>query len=263
MRALRLCLAAMIVAPACWGAAPGWISVDNETYDTVYLSRIGDPNTSVLVPKRMIGQFQVPLVGQGVPSLETLEVTFPGGAVLPETEFRGFDGQYGQPVSLVIVSPQNVAIQYDQQGAAGGPVTNSPNPTETSPGSDGIYGGGPAIGYGSPSYLHRNPFPSAHPVGSGDSSNPVKPPEPVKKRLLLPRAAGAAVRVVPADSRYKLLEAPAPIRSQSPETGKAAPSAASEAAAEEKKGGWGSLVAWVVVCVAMVGFVAWKRLSSK
>lgn len=263
MRALRLCLAAMMFAPACWGAAPGWISVNNETYDTVYLSRIGDPNTSVLVPKRMIGQFQVPLVGQGVTSLETLEVTFPGGVVLPETEFRGFDGQYGQPVSLVIVSPQNVTIKYDQQSAAGGPVTNSLESTETSPGSGGIYGGGLGIGYGSPSYLNRNPFPGANPVGSRDGSSPVKPPEPVKKRLLLPREAGAAVKVVPADSRYKLIEAPAPLRSQSPETAKAATAAASEAAPEEKAGGWGPLVTWVVACLAIVGFMAWKRLSSK
>ena len=85
----------------------------------------------------------------------------------------------------------------------------------------------------------------------------------MRKRLLLPRDAGAKVRVVAADSRYKLLEAPAPIRSASAETAKAAAAAASEAAPEEKKGSWGSLITWVVVCVAMVGFVAWKRLSSQ
>ena len=60
MQKLRLCLAAIVmVARFSWGAAPGWIGVDNQTYDTVYLSRIGNPSTSVLVPKRMLGQFQV------------------------------------------------------------------------------------------------------------------------------------------------------------------------------------------------------------
>ena len=113
---MRLCLAAMVFAPSCWGASAGWIGVDNQTYDTIYLSRIGDPNTSVLVPKRIIGQFQVPLVGQGVPALETLEASFRGGIVLSETQFRGFDGQYGQSVSLVIVSPQNVTIKYRSGG---------------------------------------------------------------------------------------------------------------------------------------------------
>ena len=100
---MGLCLTAMVFVPFCWGTSPGWISVDNQTYDTVYLCRVGDSNALVLVPKRMIGQFQVPWVGQGVPALEALQVSFPGGIVLPETEFRGFDGQYGQPVSLVIV----------------------------------------------------------------------------------------------------------------------------------------------------------------
>ena len=92
---MGLCLTAMVFVPVCWGTSPGWISVDNQTYDTVYLSRVGDPSTSVLVPKRMIGQFQVPLVGQGVPALEALQVSFPGGIELPETEFRGFEGNTG------------------------------------------------------------------------------------------------------------------------------------------------------------------------
>ena len=142
---MGLCLTAMVFVPFCWGTSPGWISVDNQTYDTVYLSRVGDSNALVLVPKRMIGQFQVPWVGQGVPALEALQVSFPGGIVLPETEFRGFDGQYGQPVSLVIVSPQNVTIKYDEPGAASSPATNNPSPTGSA-GSEGIYGGG--MGYG-------------------------------------------------------------------------------------------------------------------
>lgn len=264
MQKLRLCLAAIVmVAPFSWGAAPGWIGVDNQTYDTVYLSRIGNPSTSVLVPKRMLGQFQVPLVGQGAPSLEALEVSFPGGVVLPEPEFRGFDGQFGQPVSLVIVSPQNVTITYDQAGAPSGPATNTLNPTGTSPGPEGIYGGGMGIGYGPPNYPNRNPLPAAKAIASRDEGSPPKPPEPPKKRLLLPQNAGAKVKLVAADSRYKLLDAPAPIRGQSVETAKAAGAVATEIPPEEKKGGWGSLVTWVVVCVAIIGFAAWKRLSSK
>ena len=265
MDAMGLCLTAMVFVPVCWGTSPGWISVDNQTYDTVYLSRVGDPSTSVLVPKRMIGQFQVPLVGQGVPALEALQVSFPGGIVLPETEFRGFAGQYGQPVSLVIVSPQNVAIKYDQAGVTSSPATNNPSSTGTSPGPEGIYGGGTGygVGYGSPNYLRRSSSPGATLVESKDYSTLAKTPEPAKKRLLLPQNTGAKVRVVAADSRYKLLDAPAPIRSQPAETAKAATATAAEPQAEEKKGGWRSLITWIIVCVALVGFIAWNRLSSK
>ena len=261
---MGLCLTAMVFVPFCWGTSPGWVSVDNQTYDTVYLSRVGDSNAIVLVPKRMIGQVQVPMVGQGVPALEALQVSFPGGIVLPETEFRGFDGQYGQPVSLVIVSPQNVTIQYDEPSAASSPATNNPSPTGSA-GSEGIYGGGMGYGtgYGSPNPLNRIPSPGATRDEARDRGNPAKPLEPAKKGLLLPQNAGAKVRIVAADSRYKLLEAPAPIRSQPAEIAKAATVAAAIEPPEEKKGSWRSLITWIIVCVALVGFVAWKRLSSR
>jgi len=261
---MGLCLTAMVFVPFCWGTSPGWIGVDNQTYDTLYLSRVGDSNTSVLVPKRMIGQCQVPLVGQSVPALEALEVSFPGGIVLPEAEFRGFDGQYGQPVSLVIVSPQNVTIQYDQAGAASSPATNNPSPGGSA-GSEGIYGGGMGygIGYGSPNPRNRNPSPGAARDEARDPGSPAKAPEPAKKGLLLPQNAGARVRIVAADSRYRLLEASAPIRSQPAEIAKAAAAAPATEPPEETKGGWRSLITWLVVCVALAGFVAWKRLSSQ
>ena len=82
------------------------------------------------------------------------------------------------------------------------------------------------------------------------------------QRLLLPQNAGAKLRIVAADSRYKLLEAPAPIRSQPAEIAKAATVAAAIEPPEEKKGSWRSLITWIIVCVALAGFVAWKRLSS-
>jgi len=259
-----LCLTAMVFVPLCWGTSPGWISADNQTYDTVYLSRVGDTNSLVLVPKRMIGQFQVPLVGQGVPALEALQVSFPGGIVLPETEFRGFDGQYGQPVSLVIVSPQNVTVHYDQAGTTSNRATNNPSPTGSA-GSEGSYRGGIGYGtgYGSPNPPNRIPSPGATRDEARDRSNPARPLEPAKKRLLLPQNAGARVRIAAADPRYKLLEAPAPIRSQPPEIAKAAATAAATEPPEEKKGGWRSLITWLIVCVALAGFVAWKRLSSQ
>jgi hypothetical protein len=196
--------------------------------------------------------------------LEALQISFSGGIELPETEFRGFDGQYGQPVSLVIVSPQNVTIKYDETGVASSPATNKPSPTGSA-GSEGIYGGGTGygVGYGSPNYLRRSSSPGATPVESRDYSTLAKAPEPAKKRLLLPQNTGAKVRVVAADSRYKLLDAPAPIRNQPAETAKVATTAAAEPQAEEKKGGWRSLITWIIVCVGLVGFIAWNRLSSK
>jgi hypothetical protein len=196
--------------------------------------------------------------------LEALEASFPGGIVLPETEFRGFDGQYGQPVSLVIVSPQNVTIQYDQAGAVSSPATNNPSPTGSA-GSEVIDGGGIGYGtgYGFPNPLNRNPSPGAARNEARNPSSPAKALEPAKKGLLLPQNAGARVRIIAADSRYKLLEAPAPIRSQPAEIAKAAAATAATEPPEEKKGGWRSLITWLIVCVALAGFVAWKRLSSQ
>jgi hypothetical protein len=122
---------------------------------------------------------------------------------------------------------------------------------------------GYGTGYGSPNPLNRNPSPGATRAEARDRSNPAKALEPAKRGLLLPRNAGAKVRIVAADSRYKLLEAPAPIRSQPAEIAKAVTVAAAPEPPEEKKGGWRSLITWIIVCVALVGFVAWKRLSSK
>ena len=122
---------------------------------------------------------------------------------------------------------------------------------------------GYGTGYGSPNPLNRIPSPGATRDEARDRGNPAKPLEPAKKGLLLPQNAGAKVRIVAADSRYKLLEAPAPIRSQPAEIAKAATVAATPEPPEEKKGGRRSLITWIIVCVALVGFVAWKRLSSK
>ena len=122
---------------------------------------------------------------------------------------------------------------------------------------------GYGTGYGSPNPLNRIPLPGAPRDEARDRGNPAKPLEPAKKGLLLPQNAGAKVRIVAADSRYKLLEAPAPIRSQPAEIAKAATVAAAIEPPEEKKGSWRSLITWIIVCVALVGFVAWKRLSSK
>ena len=262
MRAICLWAVVTVLALRCHGAAPVWIRVDNQTYDTVYLSRIGDPGTSVLVPKRMTGQFEVPLVGQGSPALETLLVSFPGNISVPETEFRGFNGQYAQAANLVIASAQNISIAYEQKGSS--PATNRPTPAVNSAGSGGYYGGGYHGGNDIDYSIYRtgNASPS-RPENSAKALNPPKTLEPPKKRVILPDNAGAKVKVVAADSRYKLLEAPIPIRGQLKETPKtAAPANIIPPPAENKKG-WGALIIWIVVCIALVGSVAWKRMSSK
>ena len=260
MRALCLWAAAVFAALPCCGAASVRIRVDNQTYDTVYLTRIGDPSTSILVPKRMIGQFDVPLVGQGSPVLETLLVGFPGNVTVPETEFRGFNGQYAQAASLVIASPQNISIAYEQSGNSSSGVANQPGRTNALRG--GYYGGAFPGGYdlGRATTIRSS---SNDPPGNvlDTSAKSIEPPQ---KRMILPEKVGARVKVVPADSRYKLIEAPVPIRSQAKEISKPAPPASViQPPTRERQSGRRALVTWILVCIALVGFVAWKRLSSR
>jgi len=259
MRTLCLWAAAMLAALPCCGAASVRIRVDNQTYDTVYLSRIGDPNTSVLVPKRMVGQFEVPLVGEGSPALETLLVGFPGSTV-PETEFRGFNGQYAQAASLVIASPLNISIAYEQAGNGDSGVANQPGNSNTKP--VGYYSGAFSGGYGVGRASYIRSFSNRPPENTLEASG--RSIEPPRKRMILPEKAGAKVKVLPADSRYKLIEAPVSIRGQAKEIPKAAsPTRVIQAPGQDKKEGRGALITWSVACIALVGFVAWKRLSSR
>jgi hypothetical protein len=249
-----ICLWVLLAAvPLCGNAS---IRIDNQTYDTLYLSRIGDPNTSVLIPKRMIGQFDVPLVGQGSPALETLLVTFPGNVSVPETEFQGFNGRYAQTASIVIASPQNISISYEQGDNSN--VANQLGRTDVR--QSGYYGatssGGYDVGRAMHGYSNRPP----------DNSLEFSPKtiEPPRKQIVLPDKAGAKVRIIPADSRYKLIEAPVPIRSQAREIPKAAsPASVVQPPPQEKQSGRNALVTWIIVCIALIGFVAWKRLSSR
>lgn len=246
----------MLAVVPLGGNASAQIRVDNQTHDTIYLSRIGDPNTSVLVPKRMIGQFDVPLVKQGSPALETLLVTFPGNVTVPETEFQGFNGRYAQTASLVIASPQNISISYEQSDNS----SIASQSSRTSAWQAGYYRttspGGYDVGHAKYAYSNRPP----------DNSLETSPKtiEPPRKQIVLPDKTGAKVRIIPADSRYKLIEAPVPIRSQAKEIPKAAPPASVvQPPAHEKQSGRRALITWTVVCIALVVFVAWKRLSSK
>ncbi|ODU25279.1 MAG: hypothetical protein ABS95_00720 [Verrucomicrobia bacterium SCN 57-15] len=232
------------------------IRVDNQTYDTVYLSRIGDPNTSVLIPKRMIGQFDVPLVRQGSPALETLLVTFPGNISVPETEFHGFNGRYAQTASIVIASPQNISISYEQDNNSS--VANQTGRTNAR--QSGYYG------LTSPTRYEVGRATQGNSNRPADSSLAALPTtiEPPRKQIVLPDKSGAKVRITSADSRYKLIEAPVPIRSQAKEVAKAAPPASViSPPSREKQSGRNALLTWIIVCIALVGFIAWKRLSSR
>ncbi len=260
MRALCLWAAAVCAALPCCGAAAVRIRVDNQTYDTVYLSRIGDPSTSVLIPKRMIGQFDVPLVGQGSPVLETLLVGFPGKVSVPETEFRGFNGQYAQAASLVIASPQNISIAYEQSGNGSSGIANQLGRTNALRG--GYYGGAVPGGYDLGRATSIRSLSNDPPGNTSETS--AKSIEPPQKRTILPEKGGTRVKIVPADSRYKLIEPPVPIRSQAKEIPKPAPPASViQPPARENQSGRRALVTWILVCTALVGLVAWKRLSSR
>lgn len=248
-----ICLLVMLAAVP-FGANAS-IRVDNQTYDTLYLSRIGGPNTSVLIPKRMIGQFDVPLVKQGSPALETLLVTFPGNISVLETEFQGFNGRYAQTASIVIASPQNISISYEQSDSSS--VANQPG--NTSSWRSGYFGVTSPSGYDVGRATHGN---SNRPPNDAHVGSPTI--EPPRKQIVLPDKSGAKVRITPADSRYKLIEPPVPIRSQAKEISKPAPPASViQPPSHERHSGRNALVTWIIVCVALVGFVAWKRLSSR
>lgn len=248
-----ICLWAMLaVGLLCANAS---IRVDNQTYDTIYLSRIGDPNTSVLIPKRMIGQFDVPLVRQGSPALETLLVTFPRNIAVPETEFQGFNGRYAQAASIIIASPQNISISYEQSDDS-----SNANPSGTANvRQPGYYSMTSPNGY----EVGRATYGNSNRLSDNSDELPSKTIEP-RKQIVLPTKTGAKVRITPADSRYKLVEAPVPIRSQAKEISKAAPPASViQPPSQEKPSGQNALVTWIIVCVALAGFVVWKRLSSR
>ncbi len=260
MREHCLWAAVVFVALPCCEAASDRIRVDNQTYDTVYLSRIGDPSTSVLVPKRMIGQFEVPLVGQGSPALETLLLGFPGNVTVPETEFRGFNGQYAQAASLVIASPRDISIAYEQGVNGNSSITHQPGSTNAW--RAGYYGGAIPLGYDIGRANSIRPLSNSPP--ENPSATSAKSIEPPRNRMILPEKSGARVKIVPADSRYKLIEAPVPIRNQVKETPKAAPPASViKPSPQDKNPGRRALITWIVVCSALAGFVVWKRLSSK
>jgi len=258
MRAFFLWAAVMLAALPCCGATSVRIRVDNQTYDTVYLSRIGDPSTSVLIPKRMIGQFEVPLVGEGSPALETLLVRFPGNVTVPETEFRGFNGRYAQAASLVIVSPQNISIAYEQSASSSGIANQSSRTNAWRPGYyGGVFSGGHDVAR-APSIRPSSNSPPENTAGT--SAKSIELPQ---KRVILPEKAGAGVKVVPADSRYKLIEAPVPVRSPAKEIPRPAPPASVIQPPAREKSGRRALITWIFVCTALAGFVAWRRLSSR
>lgn len=227
------------------------IRVDNQTYDTIYLSRIGDPNTAVLVPKRMMGDFPVPLVGDNSPALEILLVRFPSSIAVPETEFRGFNGRYGQPISLIVKSPQDISVTYDQpQSSTSEGVTN----TGSARNYGGTYYGGevaPAV-----SQSGRSPSLSSN-TSRLSEDNEIAAPQ---KRIIVAENTGARIKIP--DSRTVAIEAPAPIRGKV-EIPKAPPASPVFPPLPERKGDYKSVITWILVCTALAGFVIWKRLSSR
>lgn len=255
MRTLCFLAAVALTACPCPGDSVERLQVDNQTYSPVYLSRLGAPSFSVLIPKRMIGRFEVPLVGSGTPALETLLISFPDNVTVPESEFRGFNGQYAQAARIVIVSPQNILITYESGNSAShlSPLAG------TNSASRDYYGSANAGGYPIGSAGGSNRRPEEFALGSA-SAEELAPP---KAQIRFPDKAGAKVRVASPDSRNKLVEAPAPISSLAKEVSQTAPPARPiSAPSPVAKDGSGSLITWAVICLGLTGFVIWKRLSS-
>jgi hypothetical protein len=227
------------------------IRVDNQTYDTIFLSRIGDPNTAVLVPKRMMGDFPVPLVDDHSPTLEILLVRFSSSITVPETEFKGFNGRYGQPVSLIVKSPQDISVTYDPTQTSVG--SNSTNSGDARSYGGTYYGGegGPPISQGA-----KAPSLSSNTSRLPQDNESTTPP----KRIIVAGNTGARIKIP--DSRTAAIEAPAPIRGKI-EIPKAPPASPIYSPAGERKGNYRALITWIAVCTALAGFIIWKRFSSR
>src|SRR6266508_337378 len=97
MKNRELGVALVLLFPVCtWAqqADPAQITVDNQTTDSIFISRLGAPDQHVLIPKRIVRNVDVPLVAGVAESLQMLQVTFPTSIIIPETSRAGFNGTF-------------------------------------------------------------------------------------------------------------------------------------------------------------------------
>jgi hypothetical protein len=246
--------------------------VDNQTTDSIFISRLGAADQQVLLPKRIVRTVDLPLIPGGVESLQMLQVTFPNSIIVPETSFAGFNGRFDQAASLTVSPPRKVKIQYP----AG---TGSDNPTSAPGIADGgsaVSGGGYAgTGYPgnwqAPGNNGSANYPTAR-TGRTNTSNS-KASEPPSfatatkagERRKSPFPGATAVRVkVPNGGPETLItppEPPAPIQASKPVV--ALKPSTLTATAPAKKGNLRSIILWSSIAAGLLGFMIWKGVRSQ
>ena len=75
----------LLLSASAWAQEPNpaQITVDNQTTDSIFFSRLGAADQQVLLPKRIVRTVDLPLIPGGVESLQMLQVTFPNSIIVP------------------------------------------------------------------------------------------------------------------------------------------------------------------------------------
>lgn len=248
---------------------PAQITVDNQTTDSIFISRLGAPDQSVLFPKRIVRGVEVPLVAGGAESLQMLQVTFPNSIIVPETSFAGFNGRFAQSANLTVSPPRNVKIQYNRQ-AASDSATSAPIPSDGS----GLISSGGSAGIGN-SGRRQEPngsgnYQTAKPSQTNTASRRTQSPDALsttnrngeKRKITLP-ATGLRVKVTSPGPETLITppEPPAPIQTSKPVV--AVKQSTSTDTAPARKSSLRSIIIWSSIATGLVGFVIWKRGRSK
>ena len=251
------------------------VTVDNQTTDSIYISRLGTPEQQLLIPKRIVRTVDVPLAPGAAESLQMLQVTLPDSIIVPETSFAGFSGKFAQAANLTISPPRNVRIQYN---AGAGRETTTSAPSGASDGGTPVSSGGYAgTGYPGNSqgsgYNGPGNYPTAKTRQTNSANRKTAAPEPPslttttkhgeKRRTTLPGATGVRVKITSPGLETLITppEPPAPIQASKPVV--ALKQSASSVAAPARKSSLRSVIIWSSIATGLLGFVFWKRARSK
>jgi len=263
----------LLLAAGAWGQQihPSRVTVDNQTTDSVYISRLGTPDQQVLIPKRIVWTVDVPLAPGAAESLQMLQVTLPNSIIVPETSFSGFNGTFAQSASLTVSPPRNVRIQYNAE-AGGETATSAPRTTTDRESPGGSYAGS---GYPGNSYGYNGPGNdlSAKPGQTNTASRKAAAPESASptgmakhsgKRKITPSGAmGVRVKLTSPGQEPPITppEPPAPIQASKPVIAIKQPTV--KAAAPARNSSLRSIIIWSSVATGLLVFMIWKRVRSK
>lgn len=257
------------------GRGPDQIEIDNRTYDNLYLSRIGAPDLQTVVPKRRLGLYIVPLVGD--PANEMLQFGSPAAnGPVAETTFKGFNGRFAQICSLVINGMDDIRISYPAipppNEASASSITSMTNPVESvsadSAGPPGFRGYS-GSSRGQPAYSHNTPGSQSNSSSGGSTSvllasrgrTHSSKTNDDKKKLLTTGATGIRVHIAQPDAIVSAPDPPAPLATEGLKPAMIEMEPAT--LAEPSRNRISSLIVWCGIACALLGFLVHRRIIAR